>query len=188
MYWLPDDTSWTYLSGKRDQMVLAKAKDFNVFDNDQLIVILMEHGAINNVSQVLLVTLGKVHHSFCVTLGRTVEPLPLGVLANAFEECANCSREFLLTSGSLFGGRFESLASASAYDMVRNMTLRDMDQIILGQLRPSKSMVGAWVYGLLARLVCCDQSSRGSLASTSSRFATLEGRLSRGCACIWGWK
>ena len=39
-----------YLSRKGHQMVLAKGKYFNVLDNDELIMILVEYGVIYNVS------------------------------------------------------------------------------------------------------------------------------------------
>lgn len=85
----------THLSGKRDQVMLAKTEDLNVLDNNELIVILVEDSAINNVPQVLLVALGEVHHSFCITFGGTVKTFSFRVLSDAFEQSADCSRELL---------------------------------------------------------------------------------------------
>jgi len=74
-------------------MMLAKTENFNVLYDDELIVIFVEDSAINNVPQVLLVALGKVHHSFCITFGSTVKTLPLGILSDTLEQSTNCSRE-----------------------------------------------------------------------------------------------
>jgi hypothetical protein len=109
----------THLSGEGDQMVLAKTENLNVLYDDELVVIFVEDSAVNNVPQVLLVALGKVHHSFCITLRSTMETLSFRVFSNTLEQSTDCSGELFLTGCGLFGGRFESLACASAYTRVR---------------------------------------------------------------------
>ena len=109
----------THLSGEGDQMVLAKTEDLNVLYDNELIVILVEDSAVDNVPQVLLVALGKVHHSFCITLRGTVKTLSFWVLADTLEQSTDCSGELLLTGCGLFGGGFESLACASTCRRVR---------------------------------------------------------------------
>lgn len=75
--------------------MLAKTEDFNVLYNDKLVVVLVEDCAINNVSQVLLVALGEVHHGLCITHGCAMETFSFRVLSDAFEKCTDCSRELL---------------------------------------------------------------------------------------------
>lgn len=101
-------------------MVLAKTENFNVLDNDQLVVVLVENRAIDNVPQILFITLCEIHHSFCVTLGRTMKTLSFRVLADALEKSAHCSRKLFLTCCGLLGGRLESLARAGTYIAIRN--------------------------------------------------------------------
>lgn len=100
-------------------MVLAKTENLNVLHDNKLIVIFMEDSAVNNVPEVLLIALGKVHHSFCITFGCTMKTLSFRVLSDTLEQSTDCSGELLLTSCGLFGGGFESLACASAYTRVR---------------------------------------------------------------------
>lgn len=172
--------------------MLAQTKDLNVLDNDELIVIFVEDGAIYNVSQILLVSLGEEHHGFCVAFWSTVQSLPVRIFANTLEDGANSPGQLLLPFNSLLGCRLESLASASAYS---NISLpipgSTNSYCLLGQLKPSKSTVGLAVYGLLLRLIMDGVggagSSRGSRACTSSRFAIFVGRLSLGAVC-WCWK
>lgn len=85
----------THLASERNKMMLAKTEDLNVLDNDELIMILVEDSAVNNVPQVLLVALGKVHHSFGITFGGSMKTLSFWVLSNALEQSADCSGELL---------------------------------------------------------------------------------------------
>jgi hypothetical protein len=110
---------YTHLSGKRNQVMLAETEDLDILYDDKLIVIFMKDGAVNNVSQVLLVAFGKVHHSFCITFGGAVKTLSFRVLSDALEQGTDCSRELLYAGCGLFGGGFESLACAGAYTRVR---------------------------------------------------------------------
>lgn len=75
--------------------MFAKTEDLDVLYNDKLIVILVEDSAVNNVPQVLLVALGKVHHSFCITFGGTMKTFSFWVLSNTLEQRTDCSRELL---------------------------------------------------------------------------------------------
>jgi hypothetical protein len=72
---------YTHLSGKRNQVMLAETENLNVLHDDELIVIFVEDGAVNNVSQVLLVAFGKVHHSFCITFGGAPESFSMRAAA-----------------------------------------------------------------------------------------------------------
>lgn len=49
-------------------MVLAEREDLDIFHNDQLVVVLVEDSAIDNVAEVLLVALGEEQHSLGIAL------------------------------------------------------------------------------------------------------------------------
>lgn len=110
-----------YLACEGDQMVLAETEDLNVLDDDQLVVIFVKDGAVNDVSQVLLVTLCEVHHGFCIAFRSAMETFSFGILADAFKECTDGARQLFLASGRLFGRGFESFARASTCVLVRNL-------------------------------------------------------------------
>lgn len=88
-------------------MVLAERKDLDVLHNDELIMVLVEDGAVDNVKQVLLVSLCEEQHSLRVALWGLEKALTVGVLAQAFENGPNSARQLckavlLLLIGSLF--------------------------------------------------------------------------------------
>jgi len=70
-----------YLASERHQMVLAQGKDLNVSHNDQLVMVLVEDGAVDNVPQVLLVALCEEEQRLCVPLRRVQQSLAVGVFA-----------------------------------------------------------------------------------------------------------
>jgi hypothetical protein len=90
----------SYLSCEWYHVVFAKRIDVNVLDNDQLIVILVEDSAVDQVPNILLVTLGEVKHGLGVSLGCLTKPFSLRILADAFENRADSSGQLLK---SLFG-------------------------------------------------------------------------------------
>lgn len=92
----------THLAGEGHQVMLAKTEDFNVLDNDELIVVFVEHRAVHDISQILLITFCEEHHSFCVPLGGTVQSLSIWVLANTFEKGAYSARQLFESLCSLF--------------------------------------------------------------------------------------
>jgi uncharacterized protein (DUF1684 family) len=94
--------------------MLAETEDLDILYDDKLIVVFVKDGTINNVSQVLLVAFGKVHHGFRITLGRAMKTLSFRVFSDTLEQGTDCSGELFLAGCSLFGGGIESLACASA--------------------------------------------------------------------------
>jgi hypothetical protein len=100
-------------------MMLAQTEDLDILYDDKLIVVFVKDGTINNVSQILLVTFGKVHHGFRITFGRAMETFSFRIFSNTLEQGTDCSGELFLAGCGLFGGRLESLACASAYRRVR---------------------------------------------------------------------
>jgi hypothetical protein len=94
--------------------MLAETEDLDILYNDKLIVVFVKDGTINNVSQILLIAFGKVHHGFRITFGRAMKTLSLRILSDTLEQGADCAGELFLAGCGLFGGRIESLACASA--------------------------------------------------------------------------
>ena len=64
--------------------MLAETINLDILHNHQLIVILMEDSAVNDVSQVLLIAFREEHHCLCVSFGSTVQALSIWIFANAF--------------------------------------------------------------------------------------------------------
>ncbi len=54
---------------ERYHVVLAQTEYLNVLDDDELVVVLVEDCAVNEVSHVLFVALGEVHQGFGVAFG-----------------------------------------------------------------------------------------------------------------------
>jgi hypothetical protein len=48
-------------------------------------MVLVEHGAIHNLAQVLLIAFGEEEQGLCIAVGRVQQALAVGVLANALE-------------------------------------------------------------------------------------------------------
>lgn len=78
-----------HLAGERHEVVLAHGEDLDVLDDHELVVVLGENGVVDDRLQVLLVTLGEVEHCLCVARRRVEEALTVGVLADAFKDCAD---------------------------------------------------------------------------------------------------
>lgn len=49
-----------YLSSERYHMVLTQRKDLDVFDNDKLIMVFVKNSSIDQITDVLLISFGKV--------------------------------------------------------------------------------------------------------------------------------
>lgn len=95
-------------------MVLALTKDLNVLDNDHLVVALLENGVVDNVANVLLVTLGEEEHGLGVASRGVEDTGPVGVFADAFKDGADGALELLKSRGGLLGALLKSLASSNA--------------------------------------------------------------------------
>ena len=107
--------SWTaYLSGKWHEVVLAQRKDLNVLHDDELIVVLVEDGAIDNLTQVLLVALCEEQEGFGVAVRSVEQALAVGVLANALEDGAHGAGQLRQTLVLLLLGCFLALAGSLA--------------------------------------------------------------------------
>jgi hypothetical protein len=135
-----------YLSSERNHVVLAKREDINILDNHQLIMVLVEDGAIHQVPHILLVTLGEVKHSFGISHWGFAETLPFWIFSNAFQDRSDSSRELVKSFLGLFFGRFLALSGSGAWGtwLIAELKIcsRFEEYDLQGQLRPSKSMGG----------------------------------------------
>jgi hypothetical protein len=129
------------LASKGHEMVFAEGKDFNVFDDDQLVVVFVEDGAVDNVAQVLLVTLGEEEHGLGIALGRAQQPFALRVLADALEDGLHGAGQLLQALVILRRRRFQPLAGAQAY--------RRVIMVLEYYFQPSR--FGLWCWGKAGR-------------------------------------
>jgi hypothetical protein len=127
---------------------------------------LMKDGIINNIANILLITLCEKEHGLCVALWRTEETLTIRVFPETFKNCSNCTGQLCKTFGSLRRSFFKTVASADAFYrmLVEVVNAWTGSRDSLGRLRPSKSISG------LGDLVPTskptgDASSLGSLAA-----------------------
>lgn len=95
--------------------MLTKRIHLNILHNNQLIMILMKHSPINNISQILLIPFRKKHHRFRVSFRCTVQTFPIGILADAFEDRADGAGEFRESSFGFGGVRALEEAVFSSY-------------------------------------------------------------------------
>lgn len=77
--------------------MLAECKNVDVFDDDELVMILVKDCIIDNVTQVFLVSLCKEHHGLGIALRRAVQALALRIFAKAFKDGTNCAGKLLMT-------------------------------------------------------------------------------------------
>ena len=92
----------THLSSEWHQVVLAEREDLNVLHNNQLIVILVEDSAVNDVAKILLVALGEEQHSLSIALWGIQQTLAVGILTKAFQHSPHSTRQLLEVLGLLF--------------------------------------------------------------------------------------
>lgn len=76
-------------------MVLAEREDLDILHNDQLVMVLLEDGAVHQIPDILLIALGEEEHGFGVALWSTPQPLPLRILPYAFQDSRDCALQFL---------------------------------------------------------------------------------------------
>jgi hypothetical protein len=82
-------------------MMLTETEYLNILDHHQLIVIFMEHGTVDQIPYVLLVSFCEKHECLRVALRCFAEAFAVRVFADAFEDCFDGPGEFLETSGCL---------------------------------------------------------------------------------------
>jgi hypothetical protein len=64
----------------------------NILHNDQLIMILMEDGTINNIPHILLIPSGEKQHGFCISFWGAEEAFSGRVLADTLEDGTDSAR------------------------------------------------------------------------------------------------
>ena len=90
-------------------MMLAKAENIDVSDNDHLVVVLGKDGVVDDVDEPVLVALGHPHERLGVPLGRAQQALAVRVLADALQHGAQRLREHEQVGFGLGGGKVEAL-------------------------------------------------------------------------------
>lgn len=106
--------SKAYLAGEGDKVVLAEGEDLNVLDDDELVVVLVENSAINDVPQVLLVAFGEEQHGLCVALRRVEQALAVGILAQTLQHSPHRARQLLQVLRLLLLGSLDPVFGARA--------------------------------------------------------------------------
>lgn len=86
-------------------MVFAQGEHLDVLDNHKLIVILVEHSTIDQISYVLFVSLGEKHQSFGISLWRLEQAFPLRIFSDALKDSPHGARELLNPLLGLFRRR-----------------------------------------------------------------------------------
>lgn len=84
-----------HFADKWNHVVFAEGENFNIFDDDQLIVVFVENCAINEVSHVLFITFGEKHKGFGITFGGMEEAFSGRIFANTLENRADSSRKLV---------------------------------------------------------------------------------------------
>lgn len=68
--------------------MFTQGKHLNILDNNEFVVVLVENGAIDEVPDILFVTLGEIHHGLGVTLWCLPQSFSFWVFSNALEDCS----------------------------------------------------------------------------------------------------
>ena len=76
-------------------MVFTQRIHLDILDNNQLIMVLVEDRAIDQVPHVLLITLGEIEHRLCVPGRSLPKPFSLRILPDTLEDCLYGPRQFL---------------------------------------------------------------------------------------------
>ena len=104
-----------YLSSKWHHVMFTQTENLYILNNYELIVPLMEDSFVDNVSNVLLVTLGKEEHCSCVTLWCPKQSFAFRILTYTFENSTNSTRHLFHARLCLYRSLFESFAGSTAY-------------------------------------------------------------------------
>ena len=67
-------------------MVLAEAAEIDILHDHHFVVVLDEHGAVQDLLGVLSVAGGEIAQRLLDTLGRPVQPLALDILTELFQD------------------------------------------------------------------------------------------------------
>ena len=92
--------------------MFTEREDFDVFHDDQLIVVLMEHSTIHNVPQILLIALGEEEHSLCISLRRLQQTFSVGIFPYTFQDRPDSAAQLSQSCAPLLFSFFLSLARA----------------------------------------------------------------------------
>lgn len=85
-----------YLAGEWDHVVLAHGEHLDILHDDELVVALVEDSFVDEVLNVLLVSLGEEEHSLCVAVWSGKETLTVWVLSQALKDSAHSTSQLLL--------------------------------------------------------------------------------------------
>ena len=108
------DIKDSYLSSEWNHVVFAKRENVDILDNDQLVVVLVEDGAVDQVPNVLLIALGEVEHGLGISLWGLAKTFSLGILSDTFKNGPDSSGQLLNSLVGLLRGRFQPLSSPGA--------------------------------------------------------------------------
>ena len=82
--------------------MFTQTEDLYVFYHHQLVMVLVEDGLVDQVSDVLLISFGEEEHGLRIPLRRAEKTLTLRIFSDAFQYRFHCALEFL-KSGVGFG-------------------------------------------------------------------------------------
>lgn len=98
-----------YLSSEWDEVMLAQRVNLDVLYNDQLVVVLMKDGTVDDFAQILLVALCEEEKRLGITIWRVSEAFSIRIFAYALENSPDCAGEFGQTFVLLFQCGFFAL-------------------------------------------------------------------------------
>lgn len=85
-----------YLAGEWDHVVLAHGEHLDILYDDELVVTFVEDSFVDEVLDVLLVSLGEEEHGLCVAVWSGKETLTVWVLPQALEDSSHSTSQLLL--------------------------------------------------------------------------------------------
>lgn len=92
--------------------MLTERKYLNILHNYKFIMILMKHCPVDQISDVLLIPLGKEKHGPRVSLWGLTQPFPVWVLADALKDGPYSSRQLLDAFFRLLRSRLEPFSGS----------------------------------------------------------------------------
>jgi hypothetical protein len=96
-------------------VVFTQRENFDILHNDQLVMVLVENGTIDQIPDILFVALGEVEHSLGITLRGFTETLTLWVFTNTLQNCSHGTGKLLNSGFVLLRGRLQSLPCSGAW-------------------------------------------------------------------------
>ncbi len=73
-------------------MMLAEAKDFDILHDHQFVMPLVKDGIIDDIFDILLISLCKKEHSFGISFWGAEKPLAVGIFTDTFEDGSHSAR------------------------------------------------------------------------------------------------